>query len=112
LERQHKLEKFIAENKITANNIVTVVPTLSPNKRAAKLKKDLSLYDEVNERVSSMGLSCDEVHRLHNRLYARECRNTAKEGSEAGASVKEESDVEASVKEESETEASVKEESE
>eukprot|EP00961_Rhodomonas_salina_P066493 893163-Rhodomonas_salina.1 len=59
-----------------------------------------------------MNLSVVDVHRLHNRLSARDKRSAAKEGSEAGASVKEESEVGASVKEESEAGASVKEESE
>ena len=102
LARQRKLETFIADNNIDADDIVTVVPSLSPNKREAKLKADLRLYDEVNELLATLNLSVADVHRLHNRLNARESRSAAKEESEAGASVKEESEAGASVKEESE----------
>eukprot|EP00961_Rhodomonas_salina_P229148 3097099-Rhodomonas_salina.1 len=83
LQRQRNLEKYITENKIDANYICTVMPSLSPNKRVAKLKEDLRLYDEINELLSSLGLDVEQVHKLHNRLAARpgEKRNAVKEES-------------------------------
>eukprot|EP00961_Rhodomonas_salina_P026801 361970-Rhodomonas_salina.1 len=86
LQRQRNLEKYITENKIDADDICTVMQSLSPNKRVAKIKEDLRLYDEVNELLSSLGLDVVQVHKLHNRLAAREKRSTVKEESEAGAS--------------------------
>jgi len=101
LEKQRIFAEFIQKNDITVDDIVTVVPELSPNKRLAKEKEDLRLYDEINELLASINLDAEKVSRLHCNLQAKERRRKKKEEE---TKTEEESDQE-SVKEREKEEA-------
>lgn len=69
-EKQLKLKKYITNDEIGADDIVSraVVPELSPVK---KKKTDKELLEEVNDALKELGLDARGVFNLHTHLLRK-----------------------------------------